>query len=84
MVNNLDIKSIIAKKRNKGELDKDEIRYFVGKYSKGEITDAQASALLSYIYINGLTEDEIMNLSINFMSILLTLQGFITKRRGKN
>lgn len=60
----MDIKSIIAKKRNKGELDKDEIKYFVGKYTKGEITDAQASALLSYIYTNGLTEDEIMNLAI--------------------
>lgn len=60
----MDIKSIIAKKRNKGELNKDEIRYFVGKYTKGEISDAQASALLSYIYINGLTEDEIMNLAI--------------------
>ena len=60
----MDIKSIIAKKRNKGELDKDEIRYFVGKYTKGEITDAQAGALLSYIYTNGLTEDEIMNLAI--------------------
>ena len=60
----MDIKSIIAKKRNKGELDKDEIRYFVGKYTKGEVSEAQASALLSYIYINGLTEDEIMNLAI--------------------
>lgn len=60
----MDIKSIIAKKRNKGELDKDEIKYFVGKYAKGEITDAQTSALLSYIYINGLTEDEIMNFAI--------------------
>lgn len=60
----MDIKSIIAKKRNKGELDKDEIKYFVGKYTKGEITDAQASALLSYIYTNGLTEDEIMNLAM--------------------
>ena len=60
----MDIKTIIAKKRNKGELDKDEIRYFIGKYTKGEVTDAQASALLSYIYINGLTEDEIMNLAV--------------------
>ncbi|MGN1299683.1 MAG: thymidine phosphorylase [Candidatus Scatovivens sp.] len=60
----MDIKTIIAKKRNKGELDKEEIRYFVGKYTKGEVTEAQAGALLSYIYINGLTEDEITYLAL--------------------
>ena len=52
----MDIKSIIQKKREKKELNRDEIRYFVGKYGKDEITDAQAAALMSYIYINGLTE----------------------------
>ena len=36
----MDINTIIAKKRNggsKSELTKDEIKYFVGKYTKGEI-----------------------------------------------
>lgn len=60
----MDIKSIIAKKRAKKELTKDEIKVFIGKYTKGEITDAQAAALLSYIYINGLTETEILNFAI--------------------
>ena len=60
----MDIKSIIQKKSLRAELTKDEIKYFVGKYSKGEISDAQVAALMSYIYINGLTEDEILNLSI--------------------
>lgn len=60
----MDIKSIIAKKRNKKELTKDEIKVFIGKFTKGEITDAQAAALLSYIYINGLTEREIVDLTI--------------------
>lgn len=59
----MEIKSIIRKKRAKGELTKDEIKYFVGKLMKGEIADSQAGALLSYIYINGLTEEEIANLS---------------------
>ncbi len=59
----MEIKSIIRKKRAKGELTRDEIKYFVGKLMKGEITDSQAGALLSYIYINGLTEEEIANLS---------------------
>lgn len=60
----MDIKSIIRKKREKKELTKDEIRYFVGKLVKEEITEAQAAAVLSYIYINGLTEDEILYLSV--------------------
>ena len=60
----MDIKSIIRKKREKKELTKDEIRYFVGKLVKGEIAEAQAAAVLSYIYINGLTEDEILYLSV--------------------
>ena len=60
----MDIKTIIAKKRNKGELNKEEIRQFVSKYNKEEITQAQAGSLLSYIYTNGLTEDEIINFAL--------------------
>lgn len=60
----MDIKSIIAKKRLGKELTKDEIKVFVGKYTKGEISDAQAAALLSYIYIKGLTEREIVDLTV--------------------
>jgi pyrimidine-nucleoside phosphorylase len=56
----MDIKSIIQRKRENKELTHDEIRYFIGKYTKEEITDAQAAALMSYIYINGLTETEIL------------------------
>ncbi len=59
----MDINTIIAKKRLggvRGELDKDEIKYFVGKWVKGEIKDSQAAALMSYIYTNGLTEEEII------------------------
>ncbi len=59
----MDIKTIIRKKRKSGELTRDEIRYFVGKLTKGEISEAQAAAVLSYIAMNGLTEDEILNLS---------------------
>ena len=60
----MEIKSIIRKKRQKKELTKDEIKYFIGKIMKGEISEAQAAALMSYIYINGLTEEEILNLSV--------------------
>lgn len=61
----MDIKSIIRKKRLKQELTQDEMKYFVGKLQKGEISIQQAAAVMSYIYINGLTKDEILNLSIN-------------------
>ena len=57
----MDINSIIRKKRSKKELKEEEIKLFIGKYTKGEVTEAQAGALLSYIYINGLTENEIIN-----------------------
>ena len=60
----MDIKSIIAKKRAKKELTKDEIKVFIGKFTKGEISEAQAAALLSYIYINGLTEREIVDFTV--------------------
>ena len=56
----MDIKSVINKKRHRHELDRDEIKYFIGKYVKKEISDAQAAALMSYIYVNGLTLDEIV------------------------
>ena len=63
----MEINSIIAKKRLggvKGELNSDEIKYFVGKWVKGEIKDSQAAALMSYIYTNGLTEEEIIRFVI--------------------
>ncbi len=60
----MDIKSIIRKKRQSGELTEEEIKYFIGKLTKEQISEAQAAAVLSYIYVNGLTEDEILNLSV--------------------
>ena len=60
----MDIKTIIAKKRDRKELTEDEIRLFVGKYNKGEVTEAQAGALLSYIYKDGMTESEIIAFAI--------------------
>ncbi len=59
----MDIVSIIRRKREKQELNDEEIRYFVSKLVREEITEAQAAALMSYIYINGLTAEEILSLS---------------------
>lgn len=49
---------IIAKKANGNSLTREEIRYFVDKFTSKEIPDYQMAALLMAIYINGLTTDE--------------------------
>ena len=61
----MNILEIIAKKRDKQELNKQEIDFFVKGYTSGEITDYQAAALIMAIYINGLTEQETTDLSIS-------------------
>lgn len=60
----MNILDIIAKKRDKKELSKEEIKYFVDKYTNGEVTDYQASALVMAIYINGMSEMETTNLTL--------------------
>ncbi|MEG1008625.1 MAG: hypothetical protein RSF67_02185 [Clostridia bacterium] len=55
---------IIEKKRDKLELTFEEIKFFIEEYCKNNIPDYQASALLMAIYINGLTFDELYNLTI--------------------
>ena len=61
----MNIIDIIAKKRDKGVLSKDEINYFITEYVAGNIEDYQASALLMAIYINGLNEQETINLTMS-------------------
>lgn len=55
---------IISKKRDKEELSKEEIEFFIEKYTNGEVPDYQASALLMAIYLNGFTEEETANLTM--------------------
>lgn len=54
---------IIEKKRDKLELTKEEINFFVRGYCNGEIPDYQASALLMTIYLNKLTKNELLYLT---------------------
>ena len=55
---------IIEKKRDKQELTKQEIEYFVNEYTNGKIKDYQASALVMAIFLNGMTNQEITNLTL--------------------
>ena len=60
----MNIQEIIAKKRDKQKLNKEEIEFFVKEYTNDRIADYQASALLMAIYINGMEEEEIANLTL--------------------
>ena len=60
----MNILDIIAKKRDKKELSKEEIEFFVSEYVAGNITDYQAAALVMAIYINAMNEQEITDLTL--------------------
>ena len=60
----MNILEIISKKRDAKELNRGEIGYFVKEYTNGNITDYQAAALIMAIYINGMNDREITDLSI--------------------
>lgn len=55
---------IILKKRNGGELTKEEIDFFVGGYTRGEIPDYQVSALMMAVYFRKMTEVETLALTM--------------------
>lgn len=55
---------LIMKKRNGGELSKEEIQYFIEGYTAGSIPDYQVSALLMAIYFQKMTERETFDLTM--------------------
>ena len=61
----MNIQEIIAKKRDKQVLTKEEIEYFVTNYTNGQIADYQASALVMAIYLNGMNEQETTDLTLS-------------------
>ena len=60
----MNILEIIAQKRDAKELSKEEIEYFVKGYTEGNIKDYQAAALIMAIYINGMNDREITDLTL--------------------
>jgi len=60
----MNIQEIIMKKRDKEVLNREEIKYFITEYVKGNVTDYQAAALVMAIYLNGMTKEETTNLTL--------------------
>lgn len=60
----MNILEIIEKKREKQELNKKEIEFFVKGYTDGTIMDYQAAALVMAIFIHGMTKEETTNLTL--------------------
>lgn len=63
----MNIIDIIDRKRLKGELTKEELEFAFNGYLKKEVQDYQMSALLMAICINGMTDEEIFNLTDIFI-----------------
>ncbi|WP_031547644.1 pyrimidine-nucleoside phosphorylase [Salinicoccus luteus] len=55
---------VIAKKRDGGELSKEEIEHFINGYTDGDIPDYQVSSLLMSIFFNDMTQEERANLTM--------------------
>ena len=60
----MNVIDIIKSKRDQKELSTEEINYFVNEYSRGNVPDYQASSLLMAIYLNGMSEKEILDLTM--------------------
>jgi len=55
---------IIIKKRDGGELSKDEIEAFIQGYTRGDIPDYQAAAWLMAVYFRGMSRRETTDLTL--------------------
>ena len=55
---------IIIKKRDKQELSKDEIEFFINGFTAGDIPDYQAAAWAMAVLLNGMTDQETTNLTL--------------------
>src|SRR5688500_5289486 len=49
---------IIARKRDGGQLSREEIAWFIGGYARGDVPDYQMAALAMAIYFRGMSPEE--------------------------
>ena len=59
---------LIVKKRDRQKLSADEIKFMVDGYTAGSIPDYQMSAMLMAILLNGMDEEETLNLTMAMMN----------------
>ena len=83
----MNILEIIEKKRDKKELTKEEIQFFITEYTSGNIADYQASALIMAIFLNGMTKQETTYLTMAMANSgeildLSKLQGIIVDKHS--
>jgi pyrimidine-nucleoside phosphorylase len=55
---------IIVKKRERGELSREEIQFFINGYASGDIPDYQAAAWAMAVLLNGMTPQETTDLTL--------------------
>lgn len=60
----MNINEIIKAKRDYKELSTEQVEYFIKEYCYGNIPDYQAASLLMAIYLNGMSEREILDLTM--------------------
>lgn len=83
----MNILEIIEKKRDKKELTKEEIQFFITEYTNGNIADYQESALIMAIFLNGMTKQETTYLTMAMANSgeildLSKLQGIIVDKHS--
>lgn len=59
---------LIAKKRDMQKLNAEEIQFMIDGYTNGDIPDYQMSAMLMAILLNGMDEEETLNLTMSMMN----------------
>src|SRR5690606_30856924 len=58
-----DTVDLIHRKRDRGELTADEIHWLVDAYTRGYVADEQMAAFAMAVFLNGMTPDEIRELT---------------------
>ncbi len=64
---------VIANKRDRRPLSNEEIKFMIDGYARGTIPDYQMSALAMAIYLNGMSDQEISDLTDSMIASGLRL-----------